>query len=239
MAQLAKVKETVAVEPNTSNFRGFEKLKAIIHDKRFTKKSAIYCEGDPCEYLFFIKKGTVKLSKVSDDGMDLTLHFFYPGDLFGEYNGADQHPANFFAEAVTDCTIGCIHQEELNAYMAQDGDLAVEFSKWLSGMQWYTQIKLRDILFHGKNGALASTLLRAVNTYGVELDGAIHITRKFTNYELANLIGATRETVNRMLSQFQKDGLIDHVNGRLTILNVEELKKICHCEGCPLSICRL
>ena len=229
----------IFVETNTAAFSSFDIFKQSIFAKSFTKKSSIYSEGDPCEYLYYVEEGTVKLSKVSDDGKEFILQYFYPGDLFGEYDQDGNHFANFCAEALTDCKIKSIKQSDINERLESDGSFAVEFSKWLSQMQHYTQLKLRDILFHGKNGALASTIIRAANTYGVQSGESIVITKKFTNYELANMIGATRETVNRMLAHFHKDGLIDYANGQLKILKLNELKKICHCEDCPLSICRL
>ncbi len=229
----------VTVASNTDHFKGFEDLISIMSEKKFIRSTSVYCEGDSLRHLYYVKEGVVKLSKVSDDGKDLILHYFYPGDLFGEYYGAEAHMATFSAEAVKDCKIGLLNLDDLNDLLSHNGELGLNFSKWLSQMQWFTQIKLRDILFHGKNGALASTLIRAANTYGITQGDSIIITQKLTNYELANLIGATRETVNRMLNQFQKDHLIDVKNGRITIVDLQGLKRICHCEECPIGICRL
>lgn len=239
MQAAGSVTNKVTVESNTSQFKGFEQLSTIMSERVFTKRTSIYCEGDTLAHLYYVKEGIVKLSKVSDDGKDLILHYFYPGDLFGEYHTDGEHMATFTAEAVKNCKIGMIPMDELNELLANQGDLSLSFSQWLSQMQWYTQLKLRDILFHGKHGALASTLIRAANTYGIQQGDHIVISYKLTNYEIANLIGATRETVNRMLSQFQKDDFIEINNGRIIIKSIKELKKICHCEGCPIGICRL
>ncbi|MFP3490515.1 helix-turn-helix domain-containing protein, partial [Staphylococcus sp. SIMBA_130] len=82
------------------------------------------------------------------------------------------------------------------------------------------------------HGALASTLIRIANTYGIEEGDTIRMTTKFTNTEIADLIGATRETVNRMLNQLKKDHIIAYENGTIMIKDLEQLKAICHCEGC-------
>ncbi|WEG13806.1 Crp/Fnr family transcriptional regulator [Pullulanibacillus sp. KACC 23026] len=227
------------VECNTEDFREFELLSKLMKPKTYIKNSTIYCEGDPLTHLYYVQEGSVKLSKVSDDGKDLIMHYFFPGDLFGEYRTFGEQKATFSAEAVETCKIGVISLEQINDVISQHGSLGISFSEWLSKMQWYTQLKLRDILFHGKNGALASTLIRAANTFGLQEGDKIVIAHKLTNYDLANLIGATRETVNRLMSQFQKEQLIEVHHSRIVITNLNELKKVCHCEHCPVAICRL
>lgn len=235
----ATLQQPLIVAPNTEDFNGFTQLSKYMKTRSFNKNTAIYCEGDALNHLYYVKEGSVKVSKVSDDGKDLILNYFFPGDLFGEYRLNGDQLATFSAEAVEDCKIGILSFEDLNNCISQHGELGLSFSEWLSKMQWFTQLKLRDILFHGKNGALASTLIRAANTYGLREGERIIISQKMTNYDLANLIGATRETVNRLMSQFQKDGLVDVHNSRISIINLKKLQKICHCEHCPLAICRL
>lgn len=238
---IAKNAKHLIVESNTTQFSetNFTKLENIMNEKHFKTNSRVFYEGDACDNLYYVKEGVVKISKVSDNGSDLTLHYFYPGDLFGEFNPNQDKYATFSAEAVTNCTIASISQTDLEQLLSNDGQLALEFSKWLSHMQWYIQLKLRDLLFHGKNGALASFIIRAANTYGISDGDKIHIAKRFTNIEIANMISATRETVNRMLTKLKNDELIEYGQGRITILNLKELKKICHCEECPLGICRL
>jgi len=231
----------INVEHNAKYFskRSLELLESIMVDKEFSRGSHVFIEGDKSDLFYYVKEGTIKLSKTSDDGTDLALYYFFPGDFFGELEPDSSGKCLFTAEAETNVRLGIIHQSKLEWLLYQNGEFAVEYAKWLSESQRHIQLKLRDLIFHGKNGALASMLIRMANTYGI-IDGNEYlITRKFTNGEMAELIGATRETVNRMLAKFKKDGLIEYDHGRIKLINMEELRKICHCEGCPLSICRL
>lgn len=116
---------------------------------------------------------------------------------------------------------------------------SIEFTKWVSYSQQLIQTKLRDLMFFGKNGALASAIIRMTNTYGMQKDGKWEITKKITHDEIACLIGTPRETVTRMLSQLKKDGLIQNEKGYINVIDLAGLRSICRCEDCPLHVCRL
>ncbi len=226
---------------NTQSFdkNNFSKLKGVMYERHVSKGEKIYWEGEGCEYLYYLKQGSVKLTKSSDDGKDLVLYYFQPRDLFGDLRDNINTTNSYSAEAMSDCTLGVIQQKDLETLLWQNGDLAIDFMKWLGYMQRFLQTKLRDLLFFGKHGALASTLIRMSNTFGVSDGDSIRISNKFTNSEIADLIGSTRETVNRMLNQMKKDNIIGYECGIITINDMDQLKDICHCEGCPKSICRL
>ncbi|MBF0706120.1 Crp/Fnr family transcriptional regulator [Alkalihalobacillus hwajinpoensis] len=226
---------------NTQSFSkdNFIKLEELMYEQQVKRGETIYWEGNESNHIYYLISGAVKLTKSSDEGKDLVLYHFQAGDLFGEFHD-DSHAQNSFsAEAMTDCSLGIIQQKDLETILWQNGDLAIEFMKWMGYMQRFTQTKLRDLMFFGKHGALASTLIRIANTYGVEEGPSIRMTTKFTNTELADLIGATRETVNRMLNQLKKDEIIAYDGGAILIEDLDKLKAICHCEGCPKNICRL
>ena len=226
---------------NTQTFseENFTKLKELMYERIVTRGEMIYWEGEGCDHLYFLNSGAVKLTKSSDEGKDLVLYHFQAGDLFGELKDDSQSINSFSAEAMTDCRLGVIQQKDLETILWQNGDLAIDFMKWMGYMQRFTQTKLRDLMFFGKHGALASTLIRIANTYGIAEGKTIRFSTKFTNTELADLIGATRETVNRMLNQLKKDEVISYEGGAIMIQDMDRLKGICHCEGCPKNICRL
>ena len=206
---------------------------------KFTKNEQLYWEGDVSNSLYFILNGKAKLSKLNEDGKELTLYNYFKGDLFGEYVTTNDPFNSFTAQIITDSTIGVIQQEDLEELMRGHPGFATEFTMWLNINHRYTQMKLRDLLLYGKNGALAAILIRISNTYGINKNDKIVISKRFTNIELAKLIGATRETVSRLLTGFKQDGLIHYNYGKIEILNVNGLKEINQCENCPLEICRL
>ncbi len=216
-----------------------DRLKDLMIDEELAKDSYLFNEGDKSDSLYFIKDGAVKLTRVTDDGKDLTLYYYQTGDIFGDFGDTPTLYQTYSAIATCDCKIGVLNRRDLEIAIWQNSDLGIDFINWVSHMNRFTQLKLRDLMFFGKLGALASTLIRIANTFGQEKENAIYIYEKFTNHELASMIGATRETVNRMLSQLKKDDIIHYENGKLVILDIGYLRQICHCEGCPRHICRL
>ncbi|WP_181833206.1 Crp/Fnr family transcriptional regulator [Bacillus taeanensis] len=167
----------------------------------------------------------------------LSIHYFHPGDLFGEC--FERKTTMFTSKALENCTLGIINRRELEQFMRVEGSMALEFIKWIGLMYQHLQTKLRDLTLLGKQGALASTLIRIANMYGKREGNNLYIKKRFTNTEIADLIGSSRETVNRMLSQYKRDNILTFDEKSMVILDVESLKKICHCEDCPKSLCRL
>src|SRR5699024_952964 len=102
----------------------------------------------------------------------------------------------------------------------ENNDLMLEFIQWQTHMKRYTQLKLRDLLFHGKDAALASTILRAANTYGVQREHHTFVTRKFTNNDFAEMVGSSRVTLIRLLLSFNKEGFISFKNRWIDVLDM-------------------
>src|SRR5699024_2752215 len=199
----------------------------------------IFYEGSTMDKLYFVESGRVKLSKLNEEGKNLIFHYFFPMDLFGEFNGKDEQTTPFTARAVENSSIGSIDYTVFEKLLLENNGLMLEFMQWQNHMKRFIQLKLRDLLFHGKDGALASAILRAANTFGEKQDNHIFVTQKFTNNDFAEMVGSSRETINRLLLSFKKKGIISYQNGWIEILDMSSLRELCHCEECPVSICRL
>jgi CRP/FNR family cyclic AMP-dependent transcriptional regulator len=215
------------------------KLKSIMYTKTVKADSYLFWDGDPADYLYYVRSGRVKLTKTTDQGNKITLYLHYAGDMFGQIDPFLQSAQTFNAEVIEDAEFGIIQKKDLETLLWQHGDLAIEFMKWMGMTHRMTQTKFRDLLLYGKPGALCSLLIRLSNSYGVQSKSGIKIDKRFTNLEMAEMIGATRESVNRMLNDMRKDEAIIIDNGTIVIKNIDYLRNICKCENCPLAICRV
>lgn len=232
------VNRAEGLEPVLSN-ESFELLQGIMYIKNAEKGSSLFWEGDKADKLFFIFGGRVRTTKSSDSGRTLTLYLHQKGDLIGQMDPFNDSVHGFSAEVTEDAKVGVIQRKDLEVLLWQHGDLAVEFMKWMGLMHRLTQTKFRDLMMFGKTGALCSLLIRLSNSYGKEKDGGIFIDLKINNTEMADMIGATRESVNRMLSDLKKEDVILYADGHFTIKDLHYLRDICHCENCPKEICRM
>lgn len=228
---------------NTESFspESLSKLLHITYEYTAPAGTHLYWEGDTADKLFYIKNGRVKITKATDDGKQLILYMFQSGDMFGQIDSFHTSTHTFNAEVIEESVIGIIQQKDLEILLWQHGDLAIEFMKWMGQMHRNTQTKFRDLMMFGKPGALCSVLIRLSNTYGKPYGNKddILITTRLTNTELAEMIGATRESVNRMLSDLKKQNVIDYHDNLIIIKDLTYLRDLCHCENCPGNICRI
>ncbi|PAD69692.1 hypothetical protein CHH83_06600 [Bacillus sp. 7586-K] len=216
-----------------------DELKQRMNTIHLRAGEYLYSEGEKVNKLFYLVKGTITLYKSNDEGKVLTLNYYTKDDMFGDDMSHDDGRAMENAKAIEDSVIGVIEKQEIEMLLWRNREFSIEFTKWVSYSQLLTQTKLRDLMFFGKNGALASVLIRMTNTYGIKNDEKWDITKKFTHDEIACLIGTPRETVTRIINQYRKDGLVAYDKGYITILNLEGLRSICKCEDCPMQVCRL
>ncbi|NMO96847.1 Crp/Fnr family transcriptional regulator [Paenibacillus lemnae] len=204
------------------------------------KGSLLFWEGDLSDKLFYIKNGRVKLTKSTEEGKELVLYMYQAGDLIGHADLFTRTRHSFSAEVLEKSEIGVIDYKSLEELICQHGDFAIDFMKWMGVHHRITQTKFRDLMMYGKPGALSSTLIRLANTYGeVQENGWILITKKMTHTDLANMIGATRESVNRMLRDLRKQDVLDMTAGKMMIKDLSHLQHMCRCELCPVEICRI
>jgi len=220
----------------------FEHLLGIMYTKRMEAGNYLFWEGDQVEYLYYIRSGRVKVLKSTDDGKDMIMSLMKKGDLIMEMGGFGESTHHYSAEILQDAEIGIIQRKDLEILLYRHGDFALEFMSWMSLMHRMTQSKFRDMLLYGKPGALASTLIRLANSYGVATPEGISIDIKLTNSELADMIGATRESVNRMLGEMKAAGSISIKHSLITIKKLSDLRTTCNCPSypaCPVEICRI
>ncbi|MFE5427654.1 Crp/Fnr family transcriptional regulator [Peribacillus simplex] len=208
--------------------------------KHMEKGRYLFQESTPASDLYYILKGKVEVSKVVPDGRELTIRISSENDLVGETILFSPNPKYMMnAKMMEDGSVAVISKEALEKKIASDSHLAVEMMTWLSAQNRKNQAKFRDMLLHGKKGAFYSTLIRLSNSYGTEAENGTVINLPFTNQELANFCGTSREVVNRMLAQLRKNNVISIKKGRITILDFDFLKQEIDCENCPIEICTI
>lgn len=217
-----------------------ELFEMVHHVKKIEKGTFLFQEGTFANELYIVQSGIVHVSKIVPDGRELSLRMCTSGDIIGEVDLFCPSQRYLLTGRVTESgEVAVIYKDALEEKLAQNLPLSLEFMKWMSLQYRKSQTKFRDLVLHGKKGALYSTLIRISNSYGIQTNDGILIRLPLTNQELANFCGTSREVVNRLLSDLRKTNIISVDKGTITIHDLEYLKDEIDCENCPLEICRI
>lgn len=218
-----------------------EQLEQIGTKKNYIAGSVLFIDGENADHFFLIECGQVKLAKTTEDGKELTLQVFTGGEIVGISGLFEQNITHTASATMLEAgTLSVINRSNLENILMKNGEFCVEFLRWMAIMNRRMQSKFRDLLLNGKTGALYSTLIRMCNSYGEQRDDGTLINLSLTNRDLANFIGLTRETVNRMLADLKKLGVIDILpQGHLLIKDLNYIKEAIFCDDCPPEICQI
>lgn len=217
-----------------------ELSKLFHHTRKMEKGSFLFQEGSTANELYMIQSGIVQLTKIIPDGRELTLRMCSRGELVGELDLFTPSPSYLLSSRVVESgEVAVIMKDVLEEKLSTNLPLSLEFMKWMSKQYRKTQTKFRDLVLHGKKGALYSTLIRITNSYGIKTSNGILIELPLTNQDLANFCGTSREVVNRLLSELRKNGIISVNKGSITVHDLNYLKTEIDCEDCPIDICKI
>lgn len=225
---MASTKEYLERIPIFSGLRKeeLELLSKYEVEKTFQKGETIFLEGDPGKAIYYIKTGKIKLYKTSIEGREVTLNILGPGSIFAEvtmFSDLD-YPAT--AMVLEDVQVGMIRNEDLEKIVQENGNIALSLIKELNRRLYYAQMKIKDMALHDVNGRVAKVLLDLAYRYGKKNSRGIQIDLKMTKTEIANIVGTSRETVSRSLSQLKNDEVIDMKGKLVFIKSLEELEEL-------------
>ncbi|MFS0862893.1 Crp/Fnr family transcriptional regulator [Fredinandcohnia sp. 179-A 10B2 NHS] len=224
-----------SINENITQFLSDEnlnKLQSIMKTKTMKAGTHLFWEGEEVEKMYYILSGRVKLRTSSENGKDFLLSIKDEGSLVGEFGGFnDEVYYSYRAEVSEDAEIGFIQLNDLKKLMYQFGNFAVEFMSWIGWTQRVMQNKLYDFLFFDKTGALASTLIKLTTTHGVKCADGILISVELTNKDLGDFIGTARESVNRILNAWKREGIVEMIDRKVVIRRLDRLYEICECAG--------
>lgn len=195
-------------------------------EKSYQKGETIFLEGDPGSAVYYIKKGKIKLYKTSLEGREVTLNILGPGSIFAEvtmFSGLD-YPAT--AMVLEEALVGMIRNQDLQKIVQENGNIALSLIKELNRRLYYAQMKIKDMALHDVNGRVAKVLLDLAYRYGKKTPQGIQIDLKMTKTEIANIVGTSRETVSRSLSQLKNDQVIDMKGKFVFIKSLESLEEL-------------
>lgn len=188
-----------------------------LEQTKFSRGTTIFREGEPGDKLFIITDGKVKLARHAADGRENLLTVMGPSDMFGELSIFDPGPRTSSAVCVTDVAAASMDSEMLHKWIANYPAISEQLLRVLARRLRRTNASLADLIFTDVPGRVAKTLLQLANRFGVAEGTAMRVNHDLTQEEIAQLVGASRETVNKALATFAHRGWIK-IEGKSVII---------------------
>jgi CRP/FNR family cyclic AMP-dependent transcriptional regulator len=211
---------------NAALFRGIEPdvvsgLTSELETADFAPGQVIFARGDLNAALYLLVEGKVKLGRCADDGRENLLTVLAPPDMFGELSILDPGPQPWTATAVTEVRTVMVNRAQLDAWMLDHPAMGDRLLRLIARRLRHTTDTLADLAFIDAPARVAKQLLGLAQRFGTPENGSMRVTHDLTQEELAQLVGATRETVNKALSDFRNRGWI-RVDGKSVLISDSE-----------------
>jgi CRP/FNR family transcriptional regulator len=191
----------------------------------YAKGDVVFHEGGRSHSVFLVCEGSVKLTTASADGKVLLLKFAGPGDILGIADVIRNTPFGCSAVAADETVLGVIPSDTFLRFIRTFPDAGVRLTEVLSAQYKAAQRETRFLAFGGTSLArLAHLLLEWAAERGVSTPEGIRIPSRATQTELAQAIGATRETVTRILGQLIRDGVLSRSADAIVIRDEGSLR---------------
>ena len=200
-------------------------LRASMDTVKIAKGSILFKEGDDGEHLYVIIDGKLKLGTSSGDGRENLLSILGPGEMFGELSLFDPGPRTSTATAVTDAKLLSLSHEKVIPWLKQNPEVSLQLLTRLSQRLRRTNEAVGDLVFSDVPGRVAKALIDLGDRFGKTSPEGLLVNHDLTQEELAQLVGASRETVNKALADFAGRGWLKLDGRSVLITDVERLGK--------------
>ncbi|MHB0928686.1 MAG: Crp/Fnr family transcriptional regulator [Candidatus Nanopelagicales bacterium] len=200
-------------------------LRASMVELRARKGDVIFVEGEPGDRLYIVVEGKVVLGQAAPDGRETLLAVQGPGEMFGELSLFDPGIRTSTATALTDAVVLGLGREALRPWLTGRPEVAEALLQALAQRLRRTNEAMSDLVFSDVPGRVSKALLELNEKFGVERNGEWFVEHDMTQEELAQLVGASRETVNKALADFVHRGWLRVEQRSVTITDLERLQR--------------
>lgn len=193
----------------------------MTRERSYPKGSVILFEDDPGDSLFLVKNGRVKVVLIGEDGREVILGILSVGDHFGELSLIDGHPRSAHVIAMDDAQLIVLRREDFRRRVVESPKVAWALLVEISRRLRRADEQIGSLVLLDVNGRIARLLLDAAAE-----SGGSTITKRLTHQTIAQMIGASRETVSRAMREFQDKGLIAVQRRQITLANRVGLERL-------------
>lgn len=197
-----------------------------VRQRRYRAGEVIFHKDDPGVAFYMILSGRVKVHTEAPDGTDVTITFLSAGDFFGELSLLDGEPRSADVSTQEPTEVLVLNRDDLIECIFQAPQIAINLLATLAGRVRRTNETIQALSTLDVHGRVAKQLLLLARQHGVNTPQGVRIGIRLTQSDLAGLVGASRESVNKVLGYFRRRGYISlDDQHRITLLKPDELAK--------------
>ncbi|MDN5790670.1 MAG: Crp/Fnr family transcriptional regulator [Micrococcales bacterium] len=200
-------------------------LQSQMSRSRLERGDVLFHEGDRGDTLYVIAEGKIKVGRTSPDGRENLVAVLGPGEMFGELSLFDPGPRTMTATAVAETQLLGLRNESLTAVLTGRPEVSKTLLAALAQRLRRTNAHLADLVFTDVPGRVAKALLDLSERFGRPVEGGILVSHDLTQEELAQLVGASRETVNKALADFATRGWLRLEARAVLLQDIERLNR--------------
>ena len=203
-----------------------ETLAASFVRHNFDRGEMIFRQGDPGVHLYLVESGRIKITTLAADGREAFVAIIGPGQVFGELSLFESQQRTADARAMETTTVHALAHDDFRPYVGAHPEVAWELLKVLVGMVRRQDQAIQDMVFLDVGGRVARRLLDLAAQHGERSgDGAVRIDVPITQEELAQMVGASRESVNKALGSFMDRGWVALEGRHYVVADPEALQR--------------
>ena len=200
-------------------------LRESMVSLKLYKGQVLFKEGQEGDRLYVVVHGKIKLGTTSNDGRENLLSILGPGEMFGELSLFDPEPRTSTATAVTDARLVSLAHDAVIGLITTNPQTSLELLRRLAQRLRKSNEVLADLVFADVPGRVAKAIIDLGVRFGVQEEDGLHVNHDLTQEELAQLVGASRETVNKALADFAARGWVRLEPRAVLVTDVARLTK--------------
>lgn len=201
-----------------------ELVASVAARRTYRRGTVIFFEHEPGDALYIIETGQVRIYRLAEDGREKTLALLSDGDFFGEMALIDEEPRSAIAEVTEDASLLAIHKRDFDKLFFSHPRIALSIVRGLSRRLRQTTLQLMDAVFLDVRSRVIRLLLNLSEEHGKNYEGGRLIDMKLTHQAIANMVGTSRESVTRVLTELQDEKALNYVERKLLWIDPDALQ---------------
>jgi CRP/FNR family cyclic AMP-dependent transcriptional regulator len=204
-----------------TTFEMIAKSEHLFKMTLFPRRGMVFDQGDTARLVYLVKRGKVRLARLTADGKDVTVAVLGAGDVFGEEALFEQTRRTTVAICMEETLVCTSKADDLFALLTSDPTLALNVAKVLSDRLGDASATMEDLAYAKVSDRIMHVFVRLAGEHGIETPEGIALDVRLTHTDIASLIGSTRETVSVEMAELVRSGRIKNDGHRIILFKAE------------------